>query len=211
MRMGPARHHASLKRSQSSWGFTGRGSGRDSGVSAASEEDTLAVWASLISAAFGLLAGGAATYFTTRAQLRVEAEHAYDRSLRDLRPRHYQRLFHLTRVMPREWLPSTIPARWTSSQFGSLRDWYFGEDSGGMFLSQPAREPSGDFPRSVFKFLSDTQAGELPRRLSMRPCGRLGPFGAWRPAGTRPRDGRDCPAHRPRRPLGASPVRLVPE
>ncbi len=62
----------------------------------------LAVWASFISAAFGLLAGGAATYFTTRAQLRVEAEHAYDRSLR---LPHYQRLFHLTRVMPRGWLP----------------------------------------------------------------------------------------------------------
>jgi hypothetical protein len=110
-------------------------------VSAPSKEDTLAVWASFISAAFGLLAGGAATYFTTRAQLRVEAEHAYDRSLRDLRPPHYQRLFHLTRVMPREWLPSTIPSKVdVISIRESLRDWYFGEESGGMFLSQPARD-----------------------------------------------------------------------
>lgn len=105
------------------------------------EEDTLTVWASLISAAFGLLAGGVATYFTTRAQLRVEAEHAYDRSLRDLRLPHYQHLFHLTRVMPREWLLSTFPCKMDIISIReSLRDWYFGEESGGMFLSQPARD-----------------------------------------------------------------------
>lgn len=101
----------------------------------------MAVWASVISAAFGLLAGGVATYFTTRAQLRLEAEHAYDRSLRDLRLPHYQRLFHATRVMPREWLPATIPCMMdVISIRESLRDWYFGEESGGMFLSQPARD-----------------------------------------------------------------------
>jgi hypothetical protein len=27
---------------------------------------------------------------------------------------------------------------------------------------------------SVFKFLSDTQTGELPHRLNMRPCGSIG-------------------------------------
>ncbi|MGH3267531.1 MAG: hypothetical protein ACRDN1_00420 [Trebonia sp.] len=101
----------------------------------------MAVWASFISAALGILAGGAATYFTTRAQLRMEAEHVYDRSLRDLRLPHYQRLFHLTRVMPREWLPSTIPCKADVILIReSLRDWYFGEESGGMFLSQPARD-----------------------------------------------------------------------
>lgn len=101
----------------------------------------MAVWASFISAAFGLLAGGAATYFTTRAQLRLEAEHIYDRSLRKLRLPHYQRLFHLTRVMPREWLPLTIPCKVdVISIRESLRDWYFGEESRGMFLSQPARD-----------------------------------------------------------------------
>jgi hypothetical protein len=90
---------------------------------------------------FGLLAGGPATYFTTRAQLRAEAEHAYDRSLRDLRLPHYQRLFHITRVMPREWLPSTIPCKGDIISIReSLRNWYFGKESGGMFLSQPARD-----------------------------------------------------------------------
>ena len=85
----------------------------------------VALWASFISAAFGLLAGGAATYFTTRAQLRVEAEHAYDRSLRDLRLPHYQRLFHLTHVMPKEWLPSTIPRRMDLISIReNLRGWY---------------------------------------------------------------------------------------
>ncbi len=121
--------------------IAGRGTRQDVGQRAF-EEDTLAVWASFISAALGLLAGGAATYFTTRAQLRAEAEHAYDRSRsRDLRLPHYQRLFHLTRVMPREWLPSTIPCKVNVISIReSLRDWYFSEESGGMFLSQPARD-----------------------------------------------------------------------
>lgn len=71
----------------------------------------------------------------------MEAEHVYDRSLRELRLPHYQRLFHLTRVMPREWLLSTIPCKVdVISIRESLRDWYFGEESGGMFLSQPARD-----------------------------------------------------------------------
>ena len=42
--------------------------------------------------------------------------------------------------MPREWLPSTVPCKVeVISIRESLRDWYFGEESGGMFLSQPAR------------------------------------------------------------------------
>ena len=121
--------------------IAGSGSRQDSGSAQRWRRDTLAVWVSFISAAFGLLAGGAATYFTTRAQLRVEAEHAYDRSLRDLRLPHYQRLFHLTRVMPREWLRSTFPCKVDIISIReSLRDWYFGEEGGGMFLSEPARE-----------------------------------------------------------------------
>ena len=43
--------------------------------------------------------------------------------------------------MPREWLPSTIPCKVdVISIRESLRGWYFGEESGGMFLSQPARD-----------------------------------------------------------------------
>jgi hypothetical protein len=43
--------------------------------------------------------------------------------------------------MPREWLPSTIPCKVNVISIReSLRDWYFGEESGGMFLSQPARD-----------------------------------------------------------------------
>jgi hypothetical protein len=43
--------------------------------------------------------------------------------------------------MPREWLPSTIPCRGdVISIRESFRDWYFGEESGGMFLSQPSRD-----------------------------------------------------------------------
>jgi hypothetical protein len=111
-------------------------------VSTLSEEDTLAVWASFISATLGLLVGGAVTYFTTRAQLRLEAEHAYDRSLRDLRLPHYQHLFHLTRVMPREWMPSTIPCKGdVISIRESLRDWLPPADGNhGHRLPSPAQE-----------------------------------------------------------------------
>ncbi len=43
--------------------------------------------------------------------------------------------------MTREWLPSTIPYKVdVVSIRESLRDWYFSEESGGMFLSQFARD-----------------------------------------------------------------------
>jgi hypothetical protein len=100
----------------------------------------MASWISIISALAGLLAGGAVTYLTSRAQFRIEAEHAYDSTLRDLRLPHYQRLFHLTERIPREWWPSSIPSK---AQLFAMReafhDWYFSE-AGGMFLSQAARK-----------------------------------------------------------------------
>jgi hypothetical protein len=57
----------------------------------------MAAWITLISALAGILVGGVVTYATSRSQLRTEAEHAYDRSLRDMRIPHYQQLFHLTK------------------------------------------------------------------------------------------------------------------
>jgi hypothetical protein len=89
----------------------------------------------------GLVLGGAITFFTTRAQLRIEASHAYDRSLRDLRLSHYQALFHLTEVLPREWGATGPPQRGeliaTRERFHA---WYFSESAGGMFLSQSSRQ-----------------------------------------------------------------------
>src|SRR5512133_823512 len=73
------------------------GNGQREGVTA------MDAWFTVSSTLVGLIVGGAATFLTTRAQLRIEAEHAYDRALRDLRLSHYQELFHLTEALPREW------------------------------------------------------------------------------------------------------------
>lgn len=95
----------------------------------------------MISALAGLLVGGAVSYVTSRAQLRVQAEHEYDRSLRDLRLPHYQRLFHLTERIPRQWLSSSVPDQ---ARLRDIREtfhsWYFSEQAGGLFLSQAARD-----------------------------------------------------------------------
>jgi hypothetical protein len=102
----------------------------------------MSAWIAVITALAGILAGGIVTYATTRSQLRIEAEHAYDRALRDLRLPHYQELFHLTRSMPREFLEFLEPPR--RSDLVDFREkfhnWFFSEKAGGMFLSQAARE-----------------------------------------------------------------------
>ena len=99
----------------------------------------MTAWITIISAIAGILAGGVVTYATSRSQLRAEAENAYDRALRDMRLPHYQQLFHLTKNLPREFLEE--PRRSDLLDFrGRFHDWYFGEQAGGMFLSQAARD-----------------------------------------------------------------------
>jgi hypothetical protein len=86
----------------------------------------------------GALAGTIATYLTTRSKMRWELVYAYDRELRDKRLPHYQKLFHLSGAVPREWRPGTVPSRaelWQIRQ--QFHDWYFGTDAGGMFLTRP--------------------------------------------------------------------------
>jgi len=102
-------------------------------------ESDMAAWITIISALAGILAGGVVTYFTSRSQLRIEAEHAYDRTLRDMRLPQYQQLFHRTKNIPREF--SEEPRRSDLLDFREqFHDWYFGEQAGGMFLSQAARD-----------------------------------------------------------------------
>ncbi len=64
-------------------------------------------WFPTLAAVIGLLIGGGITYITSRAQLRIQAEHDYDVALRDMRLPHYQELFRLTGAIPREWWPSS--------------------------------------------------------------------------------------------------------
>jgi hypothetical protein len=102
----------------------------------------MSAWIAVITVLAGILAGGVVTYATTRSQLRIEAEHAYDRALRDLRLPHYQELFHLTRSMPREFLEFLeSPRRSDLVDFREdFHNWFFSEKAGGMFLSQEARK-----------------------------------------------------------------------
>lgn len=70
----------------------------------------------------------------------------------------------------------------------------------------------GRFRVWVFKFLSGTQAGEVPHCWNMRPCGSIG--AARRLAACcLPARGTavTAPLIAPGHALGSSPVRLVPE
>jgi hypothetical protein len=98
-------------------------------------------WITLVSAIGGIIAGGILTYFTSRSQIYIQAEHAYDQALRDLRIPHYQTLFHLTGIIPSYWVMVETPRR---PELHKIREqlhyWYYGEKAGGMFLSQEARD-----------------------------------------------------------------------
>jgi hypothetical protein len=99
------------------------------------------VWQTLTTTLLGLIFGGLGTYLGSRAQLRIQAEHEFDKALRELRLPHYQALFHLTECIPRQWKEELPPTRSTlhAMRLG-FHDWYFGSVAGGMFLSRPARD-----------------------------------------------------------------------
>lgn len=94
----------------------------------------------VVGVVLGAVAGAIATYLTTRSRMRLELEYAHDRELRDKRLPHYQRLFHISRSVPREWRPHQVPSRADLQQFRKdFHNWYFGPDAGGMFLTEAAR------------------------------------------------------------------------
>lgn len=67
-------------------------------------------------------------------------------------------------MMPREWLPLTIPCKVdVISIRESLRDWYFGQESGGMFLSQPARD-------RYFRLYDELEAQSLACMTTQSPA-----------------------------------------
>jgi hypothetical protein len=71
--------------------------------------------------------------------MRIESEYAHDQALRDKRIERYQRLFHVSRRIPRYWLPTEEPTRQDLLQFcEEFHDWYFGEEAGGLFLTPQA-------------------------------------------------------------------------
>jgi hypothetical protein len=93
-----------------------------------------------LGAVLGALAGAVATYATTRSTMRLELEHTYDQALRNIRLPHYQRLFHISKCIPRAWGLEQLPTRQDLLQFREdFHNWYFGEDAGGMFMTEDAK------------------------------------------------------------------------
>jgi hypothetical protein len=121
------------------------------------------LWMGLISGVLLAVLTGIVTSITTSRRLREEQKNAisdalrnqqlardraleelqlgYDRALRDIRLEHYQRLYHVSRCIPREWKTDEEPTRPKLSEFREqFHNGYFGEDAGGLFLTAKARE-----------------------------------------------------------------------
>jgi hypothetical protein len=94
----------------------------------------------LLGAAFGGAVGVIATYFTTRSTMRLGLEHDYDKTLREIRIKGHQQLFHLSRQIPRHWLLTPEPTR---AQLLAIRtsfhDWYYHPEAHGMFLARDSK------------------------------------------------------------------------
>ncbi|HEU5421247.1 MAG TPA: hypothetical protein VFV41_26415 [Streptosporangiaceae bacterium] len=94
----------------------------------------------LLSAAFGATLGAITTFLTTRSAMRLGLEHEYDKTLRDIRLKGYQRLFHLTAQIPRHWLLTPEPSRAELREIRtSFHDWYYHADAHGMFLASDSK------------------------------------------------------------------------
>lgn len=94
-----------------------------------------------IGVVLGALVGAIATYLTSRSTMRVNLEHSYNQTLRDVRLAHYQRLFWISRCLSRYWPPGRVVTRKDLHQFyQDFHDWYFSEEAGGMFLTAPAKD-----------------------------------------------------------------------
>jgi hypothetical protein len=94
----------------------------------------------VLGAVLGAFAGAIATYVTTRSTMQLQSELTYDKELRDIRLPHYQRLFHISRRIPRPGFYKKVPTRQDLLGFREeFHDWYFGEGAGGMFLPEVTR------------------------------------------------------------------------
>lgn len=93
-------------------------------------------------AILGAVLGAVATYLTTRSNMRLTLEHAYDQALQGKRLERYQELFHVSRCLPRYWAPGDEEPKQKDLQqyIENFHNWYFGENAGGMFLTPAASD-----------------------------------------------------------------------
>lgn len=98
------------------------------------------VYLTLLSGALGGLLGGIVTFLATRTKARLELLQAHDLALQAERLARYQRLFHLSGRLARYWRPGQEAGREDLISLSeTLHDWYFGEEAGGLFLTQAAK------------------------------------------------------------------------
>ena len=99
------------------------------------------IWVGIVRVLLGAAAGTVGTLITTKNKMRLEHQLSYDRELRDVRLPHYQRLYHVSRCIPRQWTIGEEPARPALLALrATFHDWYFGQEAGGLFLTTKARE-----------------------------------------------------------------------
>ena len=114
-----------------------------------------ATFIGLAGVVIGAFVGAITTYLTTRSNMRLQLEYAYDQTLRDKRLERYQELFHLSKCFPRYWLSGEEPTRKDLRQFHeNFHDWYFGEAAGGMFLTIAAKELYLNMQNAIFNAVS---------------------------------------------------------
>lgn len=101
--------------------------------------------------------------------MRLGLEHDYDKTLRDIRLRGYQQLFHLTAQIPRHWLLTPEPSRAELLKIRlSFHDWYYHEDAHGMFLARHSKNAYIKLMDALDKALfeispdGDTRLGDRP-------------------------------------------------
>ncbi|UQU62292.1 hypothetical protein COUCH_25040 [Couchioplanes caeruleus] len=103
----------------------------------------MAIVVGLLCAVVGATVGALVTYLSTRSTMRLTLEHTYDQNLQSKRLERYQELFHVSRCLPRYFLPGEEPDRMELLAFReTFSAWYFGEKGGGMFLTPASQELS---------------------------------------------------------------------
>ena len=93
----------------------------------------------IITGVFGLISGAAVAYLTAVIKFRKDLEAAYDKDLRERRLGVYISLWTHLQTSARYDRPEPLTARTLKQLTVAMRDWYFGESGGGLYLSEKSR------------------------------------------------------------------------
>jgi hypothetical protein len=127
----------------------------------------------LLAAAFGATIGAVTTFLTTRSTMRLGLEQDYDKTLRDIRLKGHQQLFHLTAQIPRHWLLTPQPSRAELLKIRiSFHEWYYSADAPGMFLTQESKKAYINLMNALDDALFKIAPGR-ETKLSDRPDSKL--------------------------------------